>query len=189
MTLRIHAMMNRSRANGPGTRCVIWVQGCSLGCPGCFNPETHVPDAGRAEEVEDLLQTVCNLQGEIDGVTVSGGEPLEQPEALVEFLQGVRERTCLSVVVFTGKTWKQVSESPLAAKLLPLVDVLIAGPFIQRQRVARGLLGSANKTMHFLTDRYTRAYFDAVPVAEITIEPDGTILHSGIGWNGTPVNS
>ena len=41
MTLRLHAFLPRSRANGPGWRSVVWVQGCSLGCPGCFNPQTH----------------------------------------------------------------------------------------------------------------------------------------------------
>ena len=37
----IHAIEPRSRANGPGARFVVWLQGCTLGCPGCFNPATH----------------------------------------------------------------------------------------------------------------------------------------------------
>ncbi|HEX8107935.1 MAG TPA: 4Fe-4S cluster-binding domain-containing protein, partial [Kofleriaceae bacterium] len=46
--VRIHAFEPRSRANGPGARFVVWFQGCTLGCPGCFNPTTHDPDPGRA---------------------------------------------------------------------------------------------------------------------------------------------
>lgn len=76
MTLRLHAFLPRSRANGPGWRSVVWVQGCSLGCPGCFNPQTHNrEEVGEAVEVAEVMQRI--LAAGTEGVTVSGGEPLQ----------------------------------------------------------------------------------------------------------------
>ena len=162
---------------------MVWFQGCSIGCPGCFNPETHSKAGGKLIEVESLVQQIVDLGDQIEGVTVSGGEPLEQIEGLLTLVKAVRVSTANTIVVFTGKTWKQVSEMPEAEELLGLVDVLIAGPYQQRQRVATGLKGSRNKTFHFLTTRYTQADFDSIPKAEIIIESDGTIVRSGIGWD------
>ena len=59
--LRLHAFLPRSRANGPGVRAVIWVQGCSLGCPGCFNPQTHAFSGGEVVTVEELFERIVGL--------------------------------------------------------------------------------------------------------------------------------
>ncbi|MBZ0237815.1 MAG: radical SAM protein, partial [Deltaproteobacteria bacterium] len=75
MIARVHAREPRSRANGPGTRFVIWMQGCSLGCPGCFNPTTHAPAGGELVDTAALLAEVAATRG-LDGLTLSGGEPL-----------------------------------------------------------------------------------------------------------------
>ena len=66
--LRLHAFLPRSRANGPGTRAVIWVQGCSLGCPGCFNPKTHAFSGGEEVPVEELFQRIVELGPAIEGI-------------------------------------------------------------------------------------------------------------------------
>ena len=50
----IHAIEPRSRANGPGVRFVVWLQGCTLGCPGCFNPSTHAAAGGRELDLASL---------------------------------------------------------------------------------------------------------------------------------------
>src|ERR1039458_1088063 len=154
-SLRLHAFLPRSRANGPGTRAVMWVQGCSLGCPGCFNPQTHALSGGEIIPVEELFQRVVRLGPAIEGLTLSGGEPFQQREAIAELLARIRGETNLSVIVFTGYTWDEVSALPEAGGLLAGVDVLIAGRYLAAERVAHGLRGSANKTIHLLTPRYT----------------------------------
>ena len=180
-SLRLHAFLPRSRANGPGTRAVIWAQGCSLGCPGCFNPQTHALSGGEEVAVEELFQRVARLGPAIEGLTLSGGEPLQQPEAITELLARIRGETNLSVIVFTGYTWEEVTALPQAGSLLAGVDVLIAGRYVAAERVARGLRGSANKTVHLLTPRYSLANLEAVPEAEVFVGPDGELFASGIG--------
>ena len=179
--LRIHSFLPRSRANGPGTRAVIWTQGCSLGCPGCFNPQTHPFSGGEIAAGEELFQRIVELGPAIEGLTLSGGEPFQQREAVAALLARIRRETNLSVIVFTGYAWEELQAMPKAAGLLAGVDVLIAGRYVAAERVARGLRGSANKTIHLLTPRYTLAELEAVPEAEVFVGPDGKICASGIG--------
>jgi anaerobic ribonucleoside-triphosphate reductase activating protein len=180
MWLRLHSFMERSRANGPGLRAVVWTQGCSLGCPGCFNPETHVREAGHWVRVDDLMGQIRELPPEIEGITISGGEPLQQFDAVLFLLQRIRRESRFSVLIFTGFTPDEVQRFPKFEELLTCVDVLIAGRYDQSQRLARGLIASANKQALLLTDRYTRADLHAVPEAELIVQPDGSISISGI---------
>src|SRR5262245_10990749 len=100
-TLRLHAFIPFSRANGPGTRAVIWSQGCTLNCPGCFNPETHSFKGGEEVSVDDLFRRLASIGERIEGITISGGEPLQQLHPLLAFLRRVRGETNLSVLLFT----------------------------------------------------------------------------------------
>src|SRR5512133_2341554 len=86
-TIRLHHFEPSGRVNGPGLRAVIWVQGCALGCPGCFNPETHVMTGGEIWPVEKLVERILENSTRpgdqrIEGLTLSGGEPLHQHRAL-----------------------------------------------------------------------------------------------------------
>lgn len=178
--LRLHAFIPFSRANGPGARAVIWTQGCTLNCPGCFNPETHSFNGGEEVAVDDLFQRLVSLGDAIEGVTISGGEPLQQLRPLVALLRRVREETDLSVLVFTGYAWDEIGRMPEADALLACVDALIAGRYDQTQRLARDLRGSANKTVHFLSERYTMDDLQAVLPAEVIITAEGDVVISGI---------
>jgi anaerobic ribonucleoside-triphosphate reductase activating protein len=178
--LRLHAFEPASRANGPGRRAVLWTKGCSLSCPGCFNPETHPFAGGELVDVGELAERVLALGDSIEGVTVSGGEPLQQRPALLAFLRRLREQTRLSVLVFTGFSWDEVRRFPEAEALLACIDVLLAGRYDAAKHLGRGLLGSSNKTAHFLTGRYGPADLAAVPPAEVVITADGEVVASGI---------
>ncbi len=179
-TLRLHQFLPSSHTNGPGVRAVLWVQGCSLGCPGCFNPATHTFTGGEVLSVDELFVRIVALGDAIEGVTISGGEPLQQRPAVLALLRRLRAETALSVLVFTGFSWEEVQRFPEAESLLACIDVLIAGRFDERQRIADGLIGSGNKTVHFLTGRYTKTDLDRVPHAELILTPEGDVLSSGI---------
>jgi anaerobic ribonucleoside-triphosphate reductase activating protein len=178
--LNLHAVLPRSRANGPGVRFALWLQGCSLACQGCFNPETHSFEPRLAVAPCDLVERLVQDESAVEGITISGGEPFEQPDGLLELLRGVRARTHLSVILFSGYTLPEIQALAQGNSILAHVDVLIAGRYDQTQRIASGLRGSANKTVHLLTGRYSRQDIEATPDVEVTIGCDGSTTISGI---------
>jgi anaerobic ribonucleoside-triphosphate reductase activating protein len=178
--LRLHQRLPRSQANGPGARAVLWLQGCTLACPGCFNPETHPRAGGELVGVPALVAWLGSLGDAIEGVTISGGEPLQQRRPLLALLQRLRQETALSVLLFSGYAWGEIQRMPEASALLANLDVLIAGRYRADRRLARDLRGSANKSVHLLSDRYTLDDLRQVPPAEVIITPDGQVVMSGI---------
>jgi anaerobic ribonucleoside-triphosphate reductase activating protein len=176
--LRVHATEAASRANGPGARFVVWLQGCTLGCPGCFNPGTHAPDGGRATTVAELAAELDRAPG-IEGLTLSGGEPLQQPEAAAALLDAARARG-LSTLAFSGYTEGEIRALPGGPAVLARLDVLVDGRYVAGQRLGAGLRGSANQRIHLLTDRYTLAEVEATPVAEIRIAASGEVVLTGV---------
>lgn len=174
--------------NGPGRRAVVWVQGCALGCPGCFNPETHDFRGGELWPVETLARKIMALKDGLEGLTISGGEPAHQARALARLARIIRAETKLSIILFSGYKLEELKHLPGSQALLEGIDVLIAGRYDASRRVARSLTGSDNKTFHFLTGRYTAADLAAVPQAEILLSPEGEVILSGIDpleWNRT----
>ncbi len=178
--MRVHSVLKQSNANGPATRYVIWVQGCTLQCPGCFNPETHPKSEGRAVKPSDLYNDIVSMKDDIAGITISGGEPFQQPYALFSLLSLVRMNTSLSVVLFSGHTLDELLAKPIHKKILSLSDVLIAGRYVASRHTGFGLLGSANQKIHFLSPRYSPKDFTDIPDTEIIIDAAGKITVTGI---------
>jgi anaerobic ribonucleoside-triphosphate reductase activating protein len=180
-TVRIHAFEPRSRANGPGARFVVWFQGCTLGCPGCFNPTTHDPGGGRSTPLEDLIGELTRTasSGHIEGISLSGGEPLQQPSAARALLDAARSLG-LSTLAFSGYTIDEIRAQVGGPDVLARLDVLIDGRYVAGDRLASGLRGSANQRIQLLTPRYSRADVEATPVAEIRIGPTGDVILTGV---------
>lgn len=179
MNLRLHAFEPASRANGPGLRAVVWVQGCSLNCPGCFNPATHDRGGGYAEDVNQLAERIAALPA-IEGLTLSGGEPFQQPEALLELLRLVRGKSRLSTLVFSGYTLERIRSTSLGPAILDQTDLLIAGPYDQGSPSTAALLASANQRIYFLSERYRLSDLASVARSEIILHRDGSLTISGI---------
>lgn len=177
--LRIHAFQLASRANGPGMRAVVWFQGCALGCPGCFNPGTHDSGGGNLVDIRELAQQILTHRSEIEGVTISGGEPFQQPEALLCLLEHI-SGSGLSRLVFSGYTLQEIRALPLGPQIIEHVDVLIAGRYVASLHLGRGLLGSANQEILLLTNRYKTEDLKHVPPREIILHPDGSMTLSGV---------
>lgn len=177
MKLRVHAIEPRSRANGPGARFVIWLQGCTLGCPGCFNPTTHDPAGGREVTIDELAAELRAANP--DGLSLSGGEPLQQAEAAAALL-GIARELGLSTLAFSGYTIEEIRALPGGPAVLDRLDVLIDGRYVAGERLATGLRGSANQRIQLLTDRHTRAEVEATPVAEIRIGKTGEVILTGV---------
>jgi anaerobic ribonucleoside-triphosphate reductase activating protein len=178
--LRLHGLLTRSRANGPGERAVAWFQGCPLACPGCFNPETHAFEGGAATTVGDVLDRL-DLDRPLDGLTISGGEPFAQPAALHDLLTAFRIHTGRSTLVFSGYALKEIERMAAGPDILAEIDVLVAGRFAHKQRAhGRPLLGSANQRIHLLSGRIGADQFAEIPESEIMIDESGRIVATGI---------
>ena len=174
--LNIYHICNGSCALGPGKRYVIWVQGCLQSCKGCISPDSR-------PLVEKMLIGIDNMAADIiatkniDGITISGGEPFLQATNLSSLLQIVKEkRPELNVLVFTGYTLEQLS-SDKAKLFMTYIDLLIDGPYIDQLNDEVGLRGSSNQRFHYLTDRLL-PYKDEMEKGgrsnEIVVTPDGT---------------
>jgi anaerobic ribonucleoside-triphosphate reductase activating protein len=176
--LNIARWLGKSAVNGPGERFVVWLQGCSLRCPGCWNQEMW-PQHGREWMSGNALMELAQAQEGIEGVTITGGEPLEQAEALVPFLEQARSAG-LSVMVFSGYELGEVG-TPAVDAVLSLTDLLVAGRYREAER-AEGLRwrGSANQRIHFLTGRYSEgALVKEQPVVEFHLCDDGAVALTG----------
>ena len=172
------------RVLGPGTRAAIWFYGCSRHCPGCIAAAMNTSGVFDSETPESLYEWVRNCQG-IEGITLSGGEPFEQDrEALRDFLRRVRaDERELGVICFSGFTLEELRASG-GGGILNCIDLLIDGPYIDRENDNTGLRGSANQRLHFLTPRYrdlqTLLLAPEARNLEISLDLDSNILIDGI---------
>ncbi|MFG1638973.1 4Fe-4S single cluster domain-containing protein [Amycolatopsis sp. NPDC049252] len=172
--LNLHRIVDVTAAEGPGLRCAVWTQGCSVRCPGCFNPQTWTTRGGTLLPWQELVSRVLAVEG-IEGVTLLGGEPFDQPEPLGAFASAVRSEG-LSVMTFTGHVLEDLPPSAL----LDATDLLVDGPFLaDRPEPTRPWVGSVNQRFHFLTDRYDESIFATPNRLELTIAPDGAIELNG----------
>ena len=179
MNIHIHKLLPGSYANGPGKRNVVWLQGCTLRCPGCFNPLTHDSSAGKTITTEKLFTELTTVP--CDGVTISGGEPFQQPEALLELLKLIREQSSLPVLLFSGYSYTELTDDPACSVCLPLIDALICGPYRQDLPPAyERFCSSSNQELILLSDRYKKEDFGNLPLSEYIIDGEGNSVLSGI---------
>lgn len=125
--INIYHIEKSNLVNGNGNRFVVWVQGCSLGCPGCWNVETWDSSPNILLSADDIFSQIPE---NCEGVTFTGGEPFQQDRELVPLAKLVKERG-LSLQVFTGYRLDEVENSPL----LPYVDILVAGRYGEEQKI------------------------------------------------------
>ncbi len=154
--LNLAEICRRTEALGPGRRYAIWVQGCPFDCSGCLAQPWRALRINRLLPVARLVEDVLGVPG-LEGVTLSGGEPMLQAAASLSLIQGLRQqRPKLTLILYTGFTLEELRAQgrPERLQLLDTVDVLIDGRYLQTRNENRGLRGSANQRVHFLTDAY-----------------------------------
>jgi anaerobic ribonucleoside-triphosphate reductase activating protein len=150
---------------GPGRRAGIWVQGCSIGCAGCLSQDTWAADPATAVPVPAVLGWLASLPGPVDGVTISGGEPFQQPRALRELLDGILEwrgaqTRKADILVYSGYPYSRLSRFAESREILDLCDAVVAGPYVDRRNDGSPLRGSANQRLVALTDLGRERYLE-----------------------------
>lgn len=139
---------------GPGNRFVLWVQGCCFRCPGCTSPDWIPQKQANLADPIALAKFILSLPN-IDGVTISGGEPTLQAGALAEMCEYLRSnRPDISIVSYSGFTLRQLQEKgdKDVDRYLSLIDVLIDGQYVEALNDNKGFRGSSNQVVHFLSD-------------------------------------
>lgn len=135
-------------ALGPGRRLGIWFQGCSIRCPGCISGDTWRFAQGGIQVHEVIEHVKCWLEA-CDGVTISGGEPFDQPEALAELLQRLRSVQQTNVLVYSGHPREDIEH--VLGQTQGLIDALISDPYLSHEPQTKPLRGSDNQRLHLLT--------------------------------------
>lgn len=181
--LRLFRRESACRVLGPDVRAVLWVQGCTLRCAGCLASRAWDATGAETADVRELADWLLALEG-VEGVTLSGGEPMQQAAACAYLLELVRSRRDLGVVCYTGYRLESLRTVTQRA-LLNHVDLLIDGPYEARLHEDLLWRASSNQRLLPLTDRYKHALprsaeEDRSVGLELVFSPDGRFAFAGV---------
>jgi anaerobic ribonucleoside-triphosphate reductase activating protein len=184
--LNIMGYVDESEVNGPGSRAVIWVQGCKRECGGCFNPNSWSFEINQLESVDSLAEKILSKPGNT-GVTFSGGEPFWQATELASLARKVKA-SGLNVMTFTGFTLENLQSEKAPAgsqELLEQLDILIDGPFIESLAInsPNSPVSSSNQRVRIFNPDFEDKITWASDQIEIHVFKDGSRLVTGYkGW-------
>ncbi len=151
-TIFYHMKEPAVRVLGPGVRYVLWTHGCERNCPGCVVGGAQRVEDGKPIDSDALAWEIA-LSG-AEGLTISGGEPFLQADALAKLVRSVRKIRPMGVIVYTGFLYEDLLKRPDAAGLLEQTDLLIDGEYIRELDDHKGLRGSSNQRVIPLTETY-----------------------------------
>ena len=196
--MRVSRIIDKTKAEGPGIRFCIWVQGCGHHCRGCFAENLWNYEGGYEIKPEEIISQIKKVQNEIDGITFLGGEPFDKARDLADIAKFVKSID-KSVITFTGYVYEELcgsdndnssnscnscnSENDDWKKLLENTDLLIDGRFEESLLdYSRPLVGSSNQRFIFLTDKIKKEEIDNYKNRfEIRKDKAGTISFNGMG--------
>ena len=173
---------------GPGRRVGIWFQGCSIRCEGCISADTWGFEKG-ATTVEAVLETVAPWISVAGGVTISGGEPFDQPEALQALVRGLHLRADQGLLVYSGYPLERIRGT--LDELDGLVDAVISDPFELSAPQTLALRGSDNQRLNLLTkvgqqqfEEFDRPLAETERSLDVMFDDAGTVWLAGVPRRG-----
>ena len=201
----IHGFVAHSQVNGPGVRAVVYCQGCNLGCASCWNPATHafIGLSRDEEEAKDVAEQIAaaHRTHEIDGVTFSGGEPVQQASDLLGLIRLLkRAQPELSVGMYSGYTERELESGRfwtrcgiaqearrrVWADIKQELDFAVLGRFVAARPSKFPMRTSANQVLRLFSDRYREEHFKPLEF-EVHIEAQGFVQITGFPLAGLPV--
>ncbi len=183
MTILVRLLHYPVEALGPGKRVGLWLQGCSIHCKGCIAPENQPFDPDFEISVELLLERISELlrlkviEGSRPGLTISGGEPFDQPKALYALLKSINSLGIDDILVYSGYSREMIIKQ--YPEFLPCITALVDGPFILGQSTESAWKGSDNQTLTVFQDKYFELYRDwsSLPKGHIQLVRDDDAVY------------
>ena len=142
--LRVLHIVEGTSVDGPGLRTSIYLAGCNHHCPGCHNPQSWDFKGGEERTIDELMEVIAYNEAP---VTLSGGDPLQQPEGTRVLIHRIKQELGYNVWCYTGYTWEEIVADRALLDLVRELDVLVEGPFIEAER---------DITLHFRGSRNQR---------------------------------
>ena len=166
---------------GPGCRFVIWTQGCSIHCDGCWNKEMWSFDTRNEISTKILYEQIENEIEYIEGVTILGGEPFDQFKELMKLVKQIIKLD-LSIIVYTGYSHNELVNKNYA-KIFNFIDILISESYEKSKRTKHGgLIGSSNQKITFFTNKYSKNDLSLNNEIEVSINSNGQINYYGFPY-------
>ncbi len=169
---------------GPGRRLGIWFQGCSLRCEGCISVDTWAT-AKTLIPIDQLMMALSSYLPLVDGITISGGEPFDQFDALLAIVVQLRKKTEADILLYTGYSIEDIPDQ--LQKIKPYIDVLISDPFQRQTSQTLRLRGSDNQRLHCFTPQakekfayYQQAVTTDDNVLDVMFDAEGVVWFAGI---------
>ena len=132
MTLRVLDIIEETMVDGVGLRTSIYFAGCAHKCEGCHNPQSWNLHNGKEMTIDELLDII--KADEFANVTFSGGDPLYQCEGVTELAKRIKEETDKTIWCYTGYTYEEILANDYLKQILPYIDVLVDGPYVEERR-------------------------------------------------------
>jgi len=142
---------------GPGVRLGIWLQGCDIRCRGCIDPGAWEFSDEKKLDMNEAKKMIGGFAGRpLDGITISGGEPFAQPEALEELVSYCGEITIGDILVYSGHSYAKLKKD--FPGILKKIDVIISEPFVEAETDELIWRGSDNQKVWLLSDKAKDIY-------------------------------
>lgn len=197
----IHGLVMGSRVNGPGVRAVIYFQGCTLGCRNCWNPDTH-SFSSTERSIAEIANSVmlAHEARPLDGLTFSGGEPMQQAADLLLLIEALHSRLRgLSIGMYSGyseheleagRYWcrtdlSQEARQGIWRNIRGHLDFAVLGRYVAGRPSALPLRSSSNQKLAIFSNRYRGEDIGAQEF-EVEIDPQGAIQVTGFPTAGIP---
>lgn len=170
-------MVEKTEIYGPGIRSAIWVQGCTLACKGCWNTQMWPKKGGENHSVVELHNLLMNVEGN-EGITLLGGEPLQQSEAVLELIK-LQKDAGRTVMLYSGYEPEELDL--VQQECVDNSDIVILGRYKEELRNTKlRWRGSENQVLYSPTGRYTVEDFpDGETEISVHIDGDGKLLITG----------
>ena len=159
---------------GPGKRLLLFTQGCSLRCKGCTNQ--HLWEFGKGMDV--TVYEILNQCTDLDGLTLHGGEPLDQANVLVELIKRLKQQG-KTVVLFKGYIFKELNKVQKQVWLFS--DIVVSGRYEEEKRnIYLQFRGSTNQKVFTHKGKYKDYKIkDGKTVAIVSLNVKGEMVALG----------